>query len=520
MVYKNYIFACLDAITKYEKIYSNGIDLNEIIASSSELEVADLSRFRVFLDTCMLTLNKEKMDEDFENKCDFESFLRHINVDETSYRSIYPVILRDRAHYFFEDELVKRTIIIPDNKEIAFYYSSGSASITAKKQIEIVRKAFAHSQYSDFSQDENTGYLLGYSVDNAKDDNINRVETGKVISDVIHTLVLTFYSDYPSIGIPYQISYILPHSIKNEIDLTYNNLILIKPSKTSRYVYDGFSDEHPMIKIPLLFNANDLKAFYKYIAENKTELEITEIPLDSIFNHEQFTAISSRYNLNVNDTRIENILYFDTTRIVSDPETMISNALTSVAYLNDMLIYYLCGWIDRNNLLAAIKEIHDEDAMSVVSNRIGFVLMKSWLVAYMWEYEKKYQTARDKTIKYYSKSGRELDKLFDCSLIDISLFDYNQNQLNNYVRSNSHNSHAAEEFVMKRFRDALMHGHLKVETNNNNQLVVAFYDINKDTQITKIVKIAIEDLEDFLEKIISYVEKTVNPTTQQLRFNP
>ena len=506
---QNYIFAILDAINRYKEKYENGVDINEIINTCKGLKVIDLSRLQVFIDACMLTLNKERMEGNFISKSNIESYLNHINNDTESHRYITPSELRNAANYFFGCEKVKNRIIIPNDRKIALYYPSKISTFDVMDHINIIRNAFAHSQYSSFHNEKDTGCLIGYSVDNADSDDPNKTVTGLVINEVIHDFVLTFYSANPNIGIPFNLSYVLLYSLKKDTKTDYLNLVHIKPNASCNQSYDGFNNEHVMKKIPSSLLAG-LDEFYKCISDNKAELEITEVPLDSVITFEQLDSVCVKYGIPNNGTIFDNPYKQDIVRLITNPEHMISNVLTSVSYLNDALIVYLLCSDDTKRLSSIVKEIRDEDALSVVSNRIGFALLKSWLIAYMLEQNKVSQTARNQTTTYYSNNGDVLNELIDFSLINIFLFDYDQNDMDNHVRSNAQNPYAAEDYVMRRFRDALMHGHLKVEINNINQLVVAFYDVNKKNNKTKIIKIAIEDLENFLETIITNIKKNVD----------
>ena len=497
---KNFVFACLNLIEYYQDIYSNGVILDKIVNTCKNQDMSELCRFRVFLDSCMVTLNKEKTVDTYSSKCDFEGFFRHVNNDSKPFRFINPDNLRKVSHFFFEEDRVKKEIIVPSDSKISLYYSSKTKDLSIDDQIKIVRNAFAHSQYSSFISDANSGRLLGYSVDNATSDDPNKVESGMVISDVVHVFVLAFYSDYASIGIPYRNTFVCKYSIKDKRNLDYYNFVSVKSSNSSQHLYDGFSAEHPMKVLPLLMN--DGSKLFDYIYKNMSEYEICEKPLEDIVTKEQIDSVCQKYNIPCTDTLINNPFKQDIMRLVSNTQQMVSNVLTSVSYLNDALIHYLAGESDYEELISVINEIQNEDGYSVMSNRVGFAILKSWLVAYMLEYEKKCQTAKGKTVTYYSKTGVNLDSLVDYSNVNISTFDCDQNDMQNYIRSNANKPNAAEEYIVKRYRDALMHGQLYVEVNKRNQIVIAFYDRNKRTQTDRIVKITIENLESFVDNIL------------------
>lgn len=513
---EGYVFTCLRAIKSYQDIYSSGIDTSKIIDLRKDLSIGDLCRFRVFLDSCILTMNKEMIDETYTRKCDFDGFLNHINNDSDNHGLMNPVQLRTKGNYFLEVDKVKNKINIPADNKIRIYYSLKNSPIDLTEQIKVIRNAFAHSQYSTFICDEGTQYLLGYIIDNAESDDETQVESGFVISDVIHRLILSYFSSNPNFGIPYRVAFINKRSVFSKELLEYYNQVSVKPSVSSQYSYDGFSNEHPMKNISLLLNNENI--LFEYIDDNSSEFEITEQPLENIITIEKIENICRQYSIPSTGIFESDSNMQDIVRLFSDTDNMVSNILTSVSYMNDVLISYSLKEINFETFSMAIEEIRNEDGGSIVSNRIGFALLYSWLIAHMLEYEKKCETAKNKTIIYRSKSGDNLDKLIDYSKLDTSCFDYDQQDYQNYIRSNAHNPFASKEYVMKRYRDALMHGQLKIEVNNSNQLVVAFYDIDKRRQRPKIVKVPIEELEQFIHDTIN--DSLSNVDSQVLTLDP
>lgn len=91
----NFLFciqACLDL---YKKIVLEPLeDETRLIADINELETIDYSRFRVFLDACLIRLNKEKMESNFAEKFDYDGFIDYLNLGNESENSIFPDVIR------------------------------------------------------------------------------------------------------------------------------------------------------------------------------------------------------------------------------------------------------------------------------------------------------------------------------------------------------------------------------------------------------------------------------------------
>lgn len=505
---KNYVFACLDLIEFYKKAYAQGLDTEQFIESCKCLSSTDLFRFRVFLDSCMLTLNKERVDNEYAKRCDFEGYFEHINNDSDIHGCTNPVRLRDYSEKFYEIETVRKMISIPADKKVRLYYSSRPEQISIDDQINVLRKAFAHSQYSTFLENEDNGYIVGYAVDNAADkDDQSNIESGMVISDVVHSFVLSFYSDYANIGIPYRSIFVSNYSISEKKHVDYPVFYEIKMSDSSDAKYDGFNNDYPMKKLSLMIHQGD--DFFHYLSDNESEFNIIEKPLNDVIPLKEIDNICSNYYAPGEESIPFTTVIPDVVTAITNPEVMLSNILTSVSYLNDAVSYYACGACTKEQLLLAVGEIQNEDISLIISQRIGFAIMNSWLIAYMKDFDKDFQTARDKTIVYRSKTGAALTKLLDYSAIDVSCFDCNPVDLSNFSTSNARIPDVNKEFVIRTFRHALMHGNLKVEVKDN-RLVVVFYDIVKRTQATKIISVPIEDLETFIEQVFSDIRNKVD----------
>ena len=77
--------------------------------------------------------------------------------------------------------------------------------------------------------------------------------------------------------------------------------------------------------------------------------------------------------------------------------------------------------------------------------------------------------------------------------------------MQNHINSNKTNPNAKKEFILKRFRNSLSHGGVRIETSTSNQIVIAFDDVNPKTKKVKSIRISLEELEKFVntDKILS-----------------
>lgn len=83
----NYLNNNLVLIKEYQKLYKGKIDIDSLIAKFREDELIlhnsfDYGRFRVFIDSCLLLLNNEKLKVYCKNKYRFKDFFDEIEQDD------------------------------------------------------------------------------------------------------------------------------------------------------------------------------------------------------------------------------------------------------------------------------------------------------------------------------------------------------------------------------------------------------------------------------------------------------
>ncbi|ORO86899.1 hypothetical protein B7703_05450 [Streptococcus mitis] len=75
-----------DMINFFAEYYNNGVSVDKIVNDINnnkfkELRVFDLSRFRIFLDSCLMVFNKEKLEKEYFKKILNTLNLRRIYLD-------------------------------------------------------------------------------------------------------------------------------------------------------------------------------------------------------------------------------------------------------------------------------------------------------------------------------------------------------------------------------------------------------------------------------------------------------
>lgn len=156
-----YMFNNLSLIEKYQSLYKNGIDVEEIkkqIFSSKYInsEIIAYARFRVFLDLCLLLLNKEKMTVHLKRQLSFGDYLAYQKNDKTTNYIIN--IVKTLAA---KNQVTMNVII----NEVSLFYSLDGKKYNPWQQGDIIRRAAAHAQYSTFVSQKD-GPIIYFFVDN------------------------------------------------------------------------------------------------------------------------------------------------------------------------------------------------------------------------------------------------------------------------------------------------------------------------------------------------------------------
>ena len=459
-----YMFNNLSLIDKYQALYKDGIDIRRIKKQffSGELtkgDVADHARFRVFLDQCLLLLNKEKMTHYLNKHLSFGEYLKDLNNDKTIKAHVN--IVRSYA----EKDKNSSNVNIA---EAELFYSLDGKKYNPWQQGEIIRRAAAHAQYSTFVSSD--GGIIYYYVDNIDEQmDIH----GIVIEEILHKWVRTFFSNYTAVGIPYKHTCLANYSFRNEKNTETLLWITFKISDSYDQNYDGHS--HPMRELGMKFR--ETGNLIDYVKKNKSFFEITEEPLYSLLDENQISSMRLKYSLR-NDGDITYGI-----KAILDPETEISNFIVHLSLLNDVILQTL-----RSNKCAEIKDKQDivklmmsqldeliEDQNADLAFKLGFSVLRAMNLAYRIEKNKP-------ELEKYGKNtpGIDLDNLkypaLDYSEVDISGFNFNSDEAEDFCKTENITQNKNQHFVLKKFRNALMHGNIRFKMDYKNGVVFVFDD--------------------------------------------
>jgi hypothetical protein len=137
-------------INEYQNLYFQEINIDKIIERFRTGEIIkhngfDYGRFRVFIDSCLLLLNKEKLNDYYKNGYSFKEFIREVEND---------IHLKD---YF---EFIKQEPLTNDISNICLFHSFENKKKKPWDQIMTIRKSMAHMQYGNFFSQENGTLIL------------------------------------------------------------------------------------------------------------------------------------------------------------------------------------------------------------------------------------------------------------------------------------------------------------------------------------------------------------------------
>lgn len=190
----NYLNNNIVLINMYENLYANGIRIDEIIQMFKKGEFAqysgfDFGRFRVFVDGCLLLLNKEKLNRYYKDEYCFAKFIDKVSDDP----QLIPYI-----NYIQNEDLFSEI------EDVGLYHSMEGKAKRTWDQVWTIRNALAHMQYGNF-QFQESGQLICYYLYN-KDKGV-RKDVGIVFEPILHEFVKSFFSNY-SFGIPLEILFL------------------------------------------------------------------------------------------------------------------------------------------------------------------------------------------------------------------------------------------------------------------------------------------------------------------------
>ena len=466
----NYINNNLVLINEYQNLYFQEINIDKLIEGFRTEDIImhngfDYGRFRVFIDSCSLLLNKEKLNNYCKNRYSFREFIKE--VEKVTY-------LKD---YF---EFIKQEPLTSDISNICLYYSFENKKKNPWDQVMTIRNAMAHMQYGCFFPQEN-GTIIYYCLYN-KDQGI-RKDSGIVFECVLHELIQRFFSNYSS-GILFKNTFFSRYSFRLQKKSIWKYYFYeITPKICNENLYNGYNQ---WIMNDLAKVSTDNKKLLLFLQKNKDKINVREFELNKIIKIRDYKKIAKKLKLQTRDE------YFYGLKTFLDFETVLSNFLVHIGQLNNVLYSYCTKRdsenVTQNELQEYKKQLEKsllelrEDENAKISFKIGFVYL------YAMNFALRTEDDDYKKLKYQE--------------LDVSKFKYQKENWVQYSQRNKTQNCILQKYIVERMRNSLMHGHIEILLNNKGEIEIIFRD--KYNQREEVISIILEDLEEFLSQKCLY----------------
>ncbi len=436
----NYLNNNLNLIKYYETLYGVGINVNSIISKLKNGDLPqhdsiDYSRFRVFIDSCMLIHNKEKLKKYAKNKFSFREYLDKVKKDE------------DMQFYI---KIIQNHPLTSNINDLYFFYSLDGENKNPWDQIAIIRNAMAHMQYGGFSSTEVNGFLICYFLYN-KDKGI-RKNYGIVFESILHQFIQAFFSNY-SYGLLYKYNFFTYNNAeKHNKKITLKRLAFYKVSFNDNYkdIYNGYNEN---LLSKLAKTSDDVKKF-QLIEENKSLLLVEKHDCAKEIKQKTFNRFTKNYKLNSFNEQVYGL------KTLIDFNSEFSNFLVHLVQLNEVL--YEFSLLNATEKLLYQKKFEEkltelvEDKDKKFSFEIGFALLRAINLSLRIE--------DDDYLK------------LDYNKVDVSMFEYDKIAFQRFKKSNNVNENMLERYVIGRMRNALMHGNISLALDLKGEVVLNFWD--------------------------------------------
>lgn len=392
----NYINNNLVLINEYQNLYLHEISIDKLIEGFRTEEIImhngfDYGRFRVFIDSCLLLLNKEKLNNYYKNRYSFKDFIKEVEND---------INLKD---YY---ELIKQEQLTSDISNICLYHSFENKKKNPWDQVMTIRNAMAHMQYGYFSSQKN-GTMIYYYLYN-KDHGI-RKDSGIVFEWVLHELIQRFFSNYSS-GLLFKYTFFSRYSFRLRKKSIWKYYFYeITPKICNENLYNGYNQG---IMSKLAKVSQDNKKLLRFLKENNERINVKELELNRTIKIRNYKKLAKKLKLQTRDDYIYGLKAF------LDFEGELSNFLIHISQLNNVFYSY-CTKRDSENvtqneiekykkqLEKSLLELR-EDKNAKISFKIGFVYLYAMNFALRTEdddYEElKYQELNVSKFKYQKEN--------------------------------------------------------------------------------------------------------------------
>ena len=468
----NYINNNLALINEYQKLYFEGINIDKLIEGFRTEEIImyngfDYGRFRVFIDSCLLLFNKEKLNNYCKNGYSFKAFIKEVEND---------IRLQDYFEFIRQDPLTSGI------SDTCLYHSFENKKKNPWDQVMTIRNAMAHMQYGHFTFQEN-GTMIRYCLYN-KDRGI-RKDAGIVFECVLHELIQRFFNNYSS-GLLLKNTFFSRYSFRLKKRSIWKYYFYeVTPKICDENLYNGYNEwiMNELAKVP-----KDDGKMSLFLQKNDDKINVKELELNKIIKIRDYKKIAKKFKLQTSDE------YFNGLKAFLDLETELSNFLVHISQLNNVLYSY-CTKHDSENvtknevekykkqLEKALLELY-EDKNAKISFKVGFVYL------YAMNFALRTESDDFEELKYQE--------------LNVSKFKYQKENWIQYSQKNKTQNCLLQKYIVERMRNSLMHGNIEILLNNQGEIEFIFRD--KYNKRDEVIAIVLEDLEEFLSQKNLYVE--------------
>ncbi len=491
-------------IDKFQKLYKNGISVEEIkkevfFGKFSNASLVDHFRFRIFLNFCLMLLNKEKFETELKERFSFMDYLK-------SEKDRFNIALKNARTSVAKDPNIQNVNI---DEARLFYTLDGKNNYNPWSQSKIIRNAAAHAHYAQYISDED-GTIYYFYVDNVDETEDKEKDIhGIVIEEILHDWVITFFSNYSTFGIPYKHTCFSRHSFS---DNSNKNKFLWTTFKLSKSYSDRYSgNDHPMRELGKKFSEGEDKLI-EYVDNNRQFFTIEQTPLEDIFSFDPFEILKNEFNLKTSDE------YTYGLKAILDPETELSNFLIHIMMLNDVIITLRSH--EKNleddekeefiKMMALQLNELNEDTNAVVAFRLGFLMLKAMNLSFRME-----KSLPEDIAEFHKIMTHDLKYVpIDYSKVDISGFMFENADVEAYAQENNITDNKNKRFILAKIRNSLMHGNLKFELDAEKGVLFVFNDKYKGRCVT--VKIDERAFERFIDQEAFY--KDIDKSGISIKF--
>lgn len=458
---KPYILNNKDLILKYENLYKNNFNINKLKTKIREgyfdnISVESLMRFRVFLDICMFLYNNEKIHyhQEIIGKEKRQKGFRDIILNYS--KSFNKSNIFNNYINFINQEFIE---LGSENIKLPFLLlNREEKEISLTRQLEILRNAFAHMQYGNFTHSAD-GRISIFSLYNK---NIEKDKYKKkqmiVFEPIFHDYILKFYSNNLKIGIVYKHSFIL--GTFNDKGYYIYNFYEVKTKKDNSIE----KSKSFMKKVGVL--QNNPEKLLKFLKDNSHIFEVKKNFVFELVDYKNIEEFCLK-----ND--IKNITEkFYAIKFLLDIESQLSNFLFHLNQLNDFIFEYKL----TKNIEKLDKDINtlEEDENSQEPFKYMFLYLKSINILNCLEDD-------------------ELKKVQD-----ISIKGFKIKSFKDFIKYFFRIKKTRKEYILEGFRNSLAHGNFNLKLNSKGEIIFIFIDKFKNQK--KIIEINQKELFKFVSQ--------------------